>query len=97
VLGDRAAYTKLGTDVQEDALRRGERPDAPNWGVDPPEQYGLLGVGDDVRRVPTERGDYREFYVAVVRSLREGAPPPVDTSDAIAALEIIETARRSQE
>jgi predicted dehydrogenase len=94
VLGDRAAYTKFGMDVQEDALRRGDRPGTPNWGVEPPERYGLLGVGDDVRRVPTERGDYREFYVGVMRSLRDGAPPPVDVRDSIATLEIIEKARR---
>lgn len=94
VRGDRAAYTKFGTDVQEAALRRGEQPSAPDWGTEPAEQYGLLGVGNDVRPVTTERGDYREFYVGVVRSLREGAPPPVDACDAIAALEIIETARR---
>jgi predicted dehydrogenase len=94
VLGDRAAYTKFGLDVQEDALRRGDRPDHPNWGVEPPEQFGVLGVGNDVRRIPTERGNYREFYVGVVRSLRKGAPPPVDVSDAIATLEIIERARR---
>ena len=93
VLGDRAAFTKFGTDVQEEALRRGERPDAPNWGIEPPEQHGVLGVGDDVHRVPTERGDYREFYVGVVRSIRDGAPPPVHARDAIATLEIIETAR----
>jgi predicted dehydrogenase len=92
VLGDRAAYTKYGMDVQEDALRRGERPGTPTWGIDPPEQYGVLGVGADVRRVPTERGDYREFYVTVARALREGTPPPVDVNDAIATLEIIERA-----
>jgi predicted dehydrogenase len=94
VLGDKAAFTKLGTDVQEEALRRGERPSATNWGVDPPEHYGLLGVGKDSRPVATERGDYRGFYIGVVRSLREGAPPPVDVRDAIAALEVIEKARR---
>jgi len=96
VLGDRAAYTRFGTDVQEEALRRGERPSAPNWGIEPPEQYGLLGVGKDARPVTTDRGDYRGLYVGVVRSLREGAPPPVDPGDAIAALEIIEEARRSR-
>jgi len=97
VLGDRAAYTKFDTDVQEDALRRGERPTAPDWGIESAEKYGLLGVGDDARPVTTERGDYRGFYVGVVRSLREGAPPPVDPADAIAALDIIATARRSLE
>jgi predicted dehydrogenase len=95
VLGDRAAYTKVSDDVQEAALRRGERPGTPEWGLEPPERYGLLGVGAEARPVPTERGDYREFYVGVVRSLRDGAPPPVDPADAIAALEIIETARSS--
>jgi predicted dehydrogenase len=93
VLGDRAAYTKLTADVQEDALRRGERPDNPNWGLEPVEHYGLLGVGQDARPVPTERGDYRGFYRGVVRSLRNGSPPPVDPNDAVATLEIIETAR----
>jgi predicted dehydrogenase len=93
VLGDRGAYTKFGMDVQEDALRRGERPGKATWGVEPPEFHGLLGVGDDLERVPTERGDYGGFYAAVVRALREGAPPPVSLSDAIATLEVIERAR----
>jgi predicted dehydrogenase len=96
VLGDRAAFTKYGMDVQEEALKRGERPDAPDWGVESPEHFGLLGVGNDVRRVPTERGNYREFYAGVVRSLRDGAPPPVDPRDAIATLELIEMSRRGQ-
>lgn len=96
VLGDRAAYTKFGMDVQEEALKRGERPDAPDWGAESSEHFGLLGVGDEVRRVPTERGNYRAFYAGVVRSLREGAPPPVDPRDAIATLEIIEQALSSR-
>jgi predicted dehydrogenase len=93
VLGDRAGFTKFGTDPQEEALRRGERPGAPTWGIEPPEHAGSLGVGDDMRRVPTERGDYREFYMGVVRSLRDGGPPPVDVNESIATLEIIERAR----
>ena len=93
VLGERAAYTKVSDDVQEAALRRGDRADSKDWGVDPPERYGLLGAGGEARPVPTERGDYREYYAGVVRSLRDGAPPPVDVADAIATLEIIETAR----
>jgi predicted dehydrogenase len=97
VLGDQAAYTKVSWDVQEAALRRGERPGSPGWGEDPPAQYGLLGVGDDVRPVPTDRGDYRGFYAGVVQSLRDGAPPPVDPADAIAGLDIIEIARRAQQ
>lgn len=95
VLGDRAAYVKFGMDVQEAALRRGELPGADDWGRSSPEDDGLLGVGDDVRRVATERGDYGAFYSAVVRAMRDGAPPPVSVDDAIATLEIIEAAKSS--
>ena len=96
VLGSRAAYVKYGMDVQEAALRSGSRPGGEDWGRDAPEDYGLLGVDDDLQRVPTERGDYGAFYAAVVRAVRDGAPPPVDVNDAIATLEIIERARSNR-
>ena len=92
VLGNRAAYTKFGMDVQEDALRRGEMPGGADWGVEAREQWGTLGDGDEVRRIPSEPGDYRSFYAGVVAAIRDGAAPPVDPRDAIAGLEIIEAA-----
>jgi len=95
LLGSRAAYTKWGLDVQEAALRARERPGGPGWGVEPEGDWGTLGVGDDARRVPTEPGDYGAFYAGFARAVREGAPPPVDASDAVRTLEIIEAARRS--
>ena len=95
VLGSRAAYVKRGLDVQEEALRRGERPDRPGWGEEPPERWGSLGAGDDVHPVPTARGEYPAFYAGVARALREGGPPPVDPEDALAGLRIIEAAQRS--
>jgi scyllo-inositol 2-dehydrogenase (NADP+) len=95
VLGSEAAYTKYGLDPQEDALRRRERPGAPGWGEEPPERWGLLGAGDQVRPHRTEAGAYPLFYAALVRALRNEGPPPVDPLDALAALEVIEAARRS--
>jgi len=95
VLGDRAAYTKFGMDVQEDALRRGELPRGVDWGVEPSEQWGTLGDGEDLRPVPSEPGDYRNFYAGVVAAIRDGERPPVDPRDAVAGLEIIEAARTS--
>jgi predicted dehydrogenase len=92
VLGSRAAYTKFGMDVQEEALKRGERPDAPDWGTEPREHWGRLGVGDETVEVPTERGAYQQFYSGVAAAIREGAPPPVNPADAVATLEIIERA-----
>jgi scyllo-inositol 2-dehydrogenase (NADP+) len=95
VLGSRAAYTKFGLDVQENALRNGERPGSTDWGEDDPVQWGLLGAGEDAAPVPTEAGGYEGFYVGVAHTLRHGAPPPVDPADSVAVLEIIEAARRS--
>jgi predicted dehydrogenase len=95
VLGDRAAYMKWGMDVQEAALRAGEPPTGALWGVEPEAQWGRIGADADVRAVPTERGDYGRFYAGVVAAIRDGAPPPVDPSDAVAGLAIIEAAIRS--
>jgi predicted dehydrogenase len=94
VLGTTAAYVKWGLDVQEEALRAGARPGGPDWGTEPPERWGTLGAGDDLQRVPTERGDYGAFYASVASAIRGESAPPVDVADAIATLEVIESARR---
>jgi predicted dehydrogenase len=95
VLGSRAAFTKYGLDVQEDALRRGQRPDEPGWGEEPPDLWGRAGAGNELRTVPTEPGAYPEFYRRLLAALRDGAPPPVEPEDALSGLEILEAARRS--
>jgi predicted dehydrogenase len=97
VLGSRAAYLKVHGDVQEAALRSGERPDNPGWGAEPREHWGLLGVGAAAVPVRSEPGAYQQFYVGVVAALRDGAPPPVDPQDAVAGLEIIEACLTSQQ
>jgi predicted dehydrogenase len=95
VLGDRAAYTKHGLDVQEEALRGGRSPNEPGWGQEPPESWGRLGAGDETREVATEPGNYGAFYESVVKCLRDGAPPPVDPLDAVAVLDVLEAAKSS--
>ena len=95
VLGSKGAYTKQHADVQEAFLRAGNPADAPGFGEDPPEQWGLLGAGADVQPVRTENGNYRRFYELTVAWLRDGGPPPVNPDDAIAVLEMIESARMS--
>ncbi|MFJ6216466.1 Gfo/Idh/MocA family oxidoreductase [Streptomyces sp. NPDC092296] len=96
VLGDRAGYVKYGLDPQEAELRAGRRPgDGAPWGVEPESAYGLLGTEGDTRPVRTEPGDYPAFYRAVAAALRDGGPAPVDPRDAIAALTVLEAARRS--
>jgi predicted dehydrogenase len=95
LLGDRAAYTKHGLDVQEEALRAGRSPTEPGWGEEPEGRWGRLGAGEDLRDVPTEPGRYGAFYEAVALSMRDGTPPPVDPVEAVEVLEALEAARRS--
>src|SRR4029077_9515518 len=93
VLGDRAAFVKHGLDVQEEALRAGLSPTDPDWGEEPRERWGKLVTENEQREVPTEPGSYGSFYAGVARSLRDGAPPPVDPLDAVAVLELLDEAR----
>ena len=95
LLGSAGAYVKHGLDVQEDALRRGERPGRPGWGDEPRELWGVLSDGAHAREVQTERGDYGAFYAAVVAAMRGAGPPPVNPEDALEGLRIIEAARMS--
>ena len=95
VLGMGAAYEKFGLDVQERALSEGARPDDPDWGREPPDRWGHLSTGDDERTVETEPGAYPEFYRGIAASLRDGTTPPVDPSDSVVGLEIIEAAQES--
>lgn len=93
ILGERAAFTKHGLDVQEPAMAAGEVPGSPGWGEDPPERWGLLGEDGSARPVRTEAGCYLAFYDAVAEAVATGTPPPVDPEDAVAVLDIVEAAR----
>jgi predicted dehydrogenase len=96
VLGDRAAFVIDGLDSQEDVLRAGYRPDSTaDWGAEPEARWGHLIRGELTEEVPSERGDWPRFYALLRDALRGGGPPPVDPSDAVTTLRIIEAARRS--
>jgi scyllo-inositol 2-dehydrogenase (NADP+) len=93
VLGDRAAFSKYGVDVQEEALRAGRSPDEPGWGEEPQERWGRLVVDGKPHEVPTEPGSYGAFYAGVEQSLSRSLPPPVDSRDSVAVLEVLDAAR----
>ncbi len=95
VHGTLGSYVKRGMDTQEAALRRGEPPGSPGWGVDA--QDGMLHTEDGARTVPTIPGDYREYYRAILRAVRDGAPNPVPATDGVAVMRMIETGIRSSE
>jgi predicted dehydrogenase len=95
VYGDRGAYVKFGVDPQEEMLKAGRRPGDPGFGEDSPELWGTLSDGTSTSRVPTALGVYTQFYAGVRASLRGNAPPPVNATDSVAGLRIIEAGYRS--
>ena len=95
VLGSAAAFTKVGLDVQEAALREGRGPGEPEWGREPAQSWGSLGDDAEQRRIETVPGSYERFYEGVVATLRDGEPSPVDGEDAVRALVVLDAARES--
>jgi predicted dehydrogenase len=92
VLGDRASFLKHGLDPQESDLTEGIVPTHPGWGEDPEHRWGLLTEDGEDHEVRTEPGAYPRFYEMLAAAVRGEGPVPVDPSDAVAVLEVIEAA-----
>lgn len=60
--GTEGGFVKFGLDVQEDALRRGERPKDNTWGQEPESMWGILNTIEERKYVKTEKGDYQDYY-----------------------------------
>lgn len=93
VLGSEAAYVKVTGDQQEAQIQSGIFPGHPDYGVDPVENWGVMGLGDQLRPVPTETANFTDFYAELAHAILHGAPIPVDPADSIATLRIIEEVR----
>lgn len=92
LLGSRAALVVEGLDGQEQALRSGRRP-GPGWGEDA--APALLVVGQERTSVRPEPGDYRLFYAGVRDAVRGAGPVPVDPSEVLQVLRVLDAARVS--
>jgi len=99
--GTEGSYVKHGMDPQEEALKRGLTPSAPDWGEEPPESWGALDArveGLRVRgRVETLAGSYQSFYRNVAEAVEGRAELAVKPEEALATVRVIEAALRSSE
>ena len=97
--GTQGSYMKFGLDPQEEALKRGERFGGPHWGEEPEAGWGNLTVDDNgvARRIPipTEPGDYRNYYINVRDALLGTAPLAVTPEQAWRTIRVLELARES--
>ncbi len=88
LLGRDAAYVVASVDGEATAYREWLDLDA--------DHRGWLVRGDERLPVVRAPGSWSDFYPAVVAMVRDGSPPPVDPRDAVAVLEVLDAARRSE-
>ena len=98
--GTEGSFIKYGMDPQEEILRGPNCPDGPDWGADwglePEEHWGTLSrVGGEVRKVKTERGDYRGFYANVRDAIEKKVPLDVTPDQALRTMRAILLAHKS--
>lgn len=87
--GSRAGWVKEGLDGQEEAQRRGAVPAA--------EPDGTLWDEQGAHPVPSLPGDWAAYYRAFAAAVRGEGELPVDPSDAVGVLQVLEAAVRSSE
>jgi predicted dehydrogenase len=95
--GDRASVVKHHPDAQEDQLRAGVLPGAPDWGLDPDDAVLYDGATGETRALKTARGDQRGYYVALREALLGRAPNPVTPEQGATVMALIEAALRADE
>ena len=85
--GSAAGWVKDDLDGQEQAQRDGTGP--------PVEAPGRVWDEDGSHPVPSRPGDWAAFYRAFAGAVLDGGPVPVEPSDAVAVLRVLEAAARS--
>jgi len=97
--GTNGSFIKSRTDVQETDLLAGKIPNREHWGIEPASEYGLLHTEIDGKiikeRVPSEKGNYLDFYQGVYDAIRNGSPMPVTCHEAINVMRLLEAAIKS--
>lgn len=96
ISGRKASFIKSGMDVQEAALKRGEKPkNFPDWGKENPANHGNLISEKEDFPVISESGDYREFYKNIYQVLLGNENLKVTGEQAKTVIKIIELAQKS--
>lgn len=96
VQGTKGTYMKYGLDIQEKDLLDGKRPKDDQWGKEPKDMWGSLRTVDsEARKLETEQGDYRDYYMGVYNAIVHGKPLEVSADDAYLTLLTTEMVRES--
>lgn len=97
--GSKGSFLKSRADVQEAALQANIRPDTEGWGIEPEAEQGLLHTERDgivIReRIPTEAGNYMDFYNGIYNAIRLHQPLPVTAEDGLNVVQVLQAAHQS--
>lgn len=93
--GTKGSYKKNRTDVQEAQLLRGIKPNDAIYGIEPPQQKGILTLVEESgekrqMEILSEPSSYINVFEDVFRTIRYGRPYPVTASQIIQQLKILE-------
>jgi len=100
--GRNGSFMKHGMDPQEDFLRSPNPPTGtdwgPTWGVEPESNWGTLSlVNVGPRKIKTEIGDYRNFYINVRDAIAGKAELDVSPQHALNVMRVLELAQKSHQ
>lgn len=96
--GTDAAFVKYGTDVQEGALKSGERPIDDTWGEEPADIWGeFINKEGNSAIIPSEYGDYRLIYNNIKNVIENNEALFVTAEQSLAVIRLIELAKQSSE
>lgn len=90
--GTRASFLTFGVDPIEAALHAGRHPLDPDFARDLPPIPAELVRGETREARPLAAGDWPAFYRQVAAAIREGAPAPVEPTEARDVVALIEQA-----
>ncbi|RED99820.1 Gfo/Idh/MocA family oxidoreductase [Marinoscillum furvescens] len=94
--GRKGTFLKSRSDVQEDQLQAGMKPDDPAYGLESDDDKGLLHTeveGEIIKEnIPTLPGDYKAYYAEVYAALTGKGKMPVTAEDGIQVMQVIDAA-----
>jgi predicted dehydrogenase len=99
--GTNGSFVKPGIDPQEEQLRAGMLPTESGYGLDTAQNFGTLVYeqnGETIREtVETLPGNYKYYFDAVAKSIRNQSAPPVSPVENLLIIRILEAAYQSNE
>lgn len=97
--GTEGSFLKWGIDPQEDDLKAGKYPDAPNWGIEPKKLWGKLNTGINglsfTGRIETIAGNYSAYFNNIFEAIRNNGALIVKPEQSLDVVRIIEAAIES--